>query len=256
MTFLDAAAEILKRAEEPLHYRELTRRALAQGLVQTEGRTPEATLYALVSLDMKRKRAGSRFQRVSPGVVALRSWEPTGSLEEERPEEEGDRRVRVPRFPLYSEAQAVIPIWDGQPRRKITGLRATLHDLLGSPKAPVDWSEPDEWIPARLTGDARELAEAIWRESNRRVNPRYVYGTWLLAQTYGLLTADESDEMRLTPRGSRFVANDSGGACRHRRRGGIIAPPRDSGGTRAGPPGQLSAGLGRIPKAPLSVPKR
>ena len=220
MRFLDAAAETLKRAEEPLHYRELTRRALAQGLVQTEGRTPEATLAALVSLDMKRKRAGSRFRRVSPGVVALRSWEPTGSLEEERPEEEGDRRVRVPLFPLYSEAQAVIPIWDGQPRRKITGLRATLHDLWGSPKAPVDWSEPDEWIPARLTGDARELAEAIWRESNRRVNPRYVYGPWRLAQTYGLLTADESDEMRLTPRGSRFVKRSvpSGLQLAHRRR--------------------------------------
>jgi restriction system protein len=44
MTFLDAAYEILKRAGQPLHYVEIASRALASGLLDTRGQTPEATM--------------------------------------------------------------------------------------------------------------------------------------------------------------------------------------------------------------------
>lgn len=44
MTYLDAAHEILKQAGQPLHYREITERALAQDLIQPTGLTPDATM--------------------------------------------------------------------------------------------------------------------------------------------------------------------------------------------------------------------
>ena len=37
MNFLDAAYEILEQAREPLHYIEITNRALSKGLLDTKG---------------------------------------------------------------------------------------------------------------------------------------------------------------------------------------------------------------------------
>jgi len=43
MQFKDAAYEILKAAGEPLHYSEITDRALKAGILTTSGQTPHAT---------------------------------------------------------------------------------------------------------------------------------------------------------------------------------------------------------------------
>ena len=43
MTFLEAALEILKRERKPLHYKELTERAMDKKLLTFVGRTPEVT---------------------------------------------------------------------------------------------------------------------------------------------------------------------------------------------------------------------
>jgi len=45
-TFLQAADEILRSAEGPLTAREITERALAQGLLTTHGRTPDQTMLS------------------------------------------------------------------------------------------------------------------------------------------------------------------------------------------------------------------
>lgn len=46
MTFLGAAEEVLRKSRKPLTVREITERALKQGLVHTKGKTPEATMSA------------------------------------------------------------------------------------------------------------------------------------------------------------------------------------------------------------------
>jgi restriction system protein len=69
MTFLDAAYEILKQAGQPLHYADIASHALAAGLLDTRGQTPEATMGSRLYVDTK--RPGSRFRRVSRGVFAL-----------------------------------------------------------------------------------------------------------------------------------------------------------------------------------------
>jgi hypothetical protein len=74
MSFLDAAYEILKEAGEPLHYREIARRALERGLIRTKGRTPEATLRTQLGTSIKRGLEGSSpspFYRVGRGVFGL-----------------------------------------------------------------------------------------------------------------------------------------------------------------------------------------
>ncbi len=74
MDALTAVETALTQANEPLHYREITRRILEQGLWQTEGHTPEATINARLAVDIQRGGAQSHFQRTAAGIFALRAW--------------------------------------------------------------------------------------------------------------------------------------------------------------------------------------
>ncbi len=70
---LDAAAVVLKEADGPLHYREITRRMLAGQVWTTSSKDPPNTLYASIAGDIANKGSDSRFVRAKPGVFALRS---------------------------------------------------------------------------------------------------------------------------------------------------------------------------------------
>lgn len=52
-TYLEAAKQILERAQGPLHYREVTRLALEQGLIKPDGASPEATMGSRLYVDAK-----------------------------------------------------------------------------------------------------------------------------------------------------------------------------------------------------------
>lgn len=67
----DAAARVLAEAGGPLHYREITRRAVECGLWKPGGKTPQATLNAAISAHIKHKGRASRFRRVGRGEFAL-----------------------------------------------------------------------------------------------------------------------------------------------------------------------------------------
>lgn len=47
---------------------------IARGLWKTQGATPEATVNSVIAVEIKRRGAASVFQRVAPGVYALRKW--------------------------------------------------------------------------------------------------------------------------------------------------------------------------------------
>jgi len=74
MDLLAAIEIVLSQVGTPLHYIELTRRVLDQGLWITKGRTPEATASARLSTDIHILGNKSRFQWTGPGMFALRSW--------------------------------------------------------------------------------------------------------------------------------------------------------------------------------------
>jgi hypothetical protein len=77
MQFKDAAYEILKQANKPLHYNEVTDQAIAAGLLETTGQTPHATMGALLYTDTL--NAKSRFRRGDQrGTFALKATAPTG----------------------------------------------------------------------------------------------------------------------------------------------------------------------------------
>ena len=71
MEALDAAAVVLKDADGPLPYREITERMLARKLWTTAGKTPWATVSARINGDIKNLGAASRFVRAARGRFAL-----------------------------------------------------------------------------------------------------------------------------------------------------------------------------------------
>jgi restriction system protein len=76
MTYLDAAYTILKAAGQPLHFEEITQRALAQKLIAPQGLTPEATMGSRLYTDTKQE--GSYFVRAGKGAFGLAQWQPKG----------------------------------------------------------------------------------------------------------------------------------------------------------------------------------
>ena len=83
LSFTDAAEEVLNRSvgKQSLHYGEITKHARQHGLIQTQGKTPEATMYAqiLTEIERRSKRGETpRFVKHGNGIVGLTKWLPSG----------------------------------------------------------------------------------------------------------------------------------------------------------------------------------
>lgn len=63
--------EVLEASDEPLHVKEITKRVLARGKTNLKGKTPEATVAAVLSVDI-RKNPESPFKKFDRGVFGLR----------------------------------------------------------------------------------------------------------------------------------------------------------------------------------------
>jgi len=73
MSMREAALKVLTLAGKPLHYQEITRRAIRAGLIRPEGKTPAYTLRARMGDDIQRN-ADSPFEWVSDGTYGLKVW--------------------------------------------------------------------------------------------------------------------------------------------------------------------------------------
>jgi restriction system protein len=122
--------------------------------------------------------------------------------------EETAYRVRTPLFPLYSEVRALLKIWPSVAKKAVLTLINALWEQNGTPQDPVDWTDPDTWIPERLTTENASLAQKIWQESGKQVHPRHVYGSYLFINSYELLFPDLHGDYQLSQRGEKFLAGD------------------------------------------------
>jgi len=68
---LDAAAQVLGEAGEPLNAKEIVDRMLERKLWSTGGKTPHATIYAAMIREIAAKGSDSRFRKVERGKFAL-----------------------------------------------------------------------------------------------------------------------------------------------------------------------------------------
>jgi restriction system protein len=113
--------------------------------------------------------------------------------------------VRVPIFPVYSQPRALANMWEGVPKKSVLSMINAIMSQTGTPQNPVDWSDPDEWIEERLTGENRDLALKIWA---MKVNPRYIYGAYLFLNLYKLLVTDPDGIYHVSDTGQKFIEED------------------------------------------------
>lgn len=78
-SFTDAAEQVLEQfgQKRPMHYRAITAKALELSWVATEGKTPEATMYAQILAEIRRwQQRGKqpRFVQYGRGYVGLSRW--------------------------------------------------------------------------------------------------------------------------------------------------------------------------------------
>ncbi len=75
MTFIEAAAEILRQAGKPLHYKEITELAIEKNLLSHVGKTPEVTMSHRLTAAVKKDDKEVPIVKVKPGIFALREWD-------------------------------------------------------------------------------------------------------------------------------------------------------------------------------------
>jgi hypothetical protein len=96
MTFLEAALKILTREGRPLHFKELTERAMTKKLLTFVGRTPEVTMQTQLTAAVK-KAPGNPFVRVKPGVFGLLRYPEVPPEEPPPPPEKAESTERPSR---------------------------------------------------------------------------------------------------------------------------------------------------------------
>lgn len=201
MTYIEAALAILGERDEPIHYVKLIEEMLALDDFTSGHSHPERALYTALAKEMERGEA-SRVARVAPGMFVSSSARRERDAAEESPEKS---RVRVPHFPLHAHVVVMLDVVVGQTKEAFLQLRADIRALTGNPQNPVDWTSPEEWIEARLSGTSAKIARDLWEGSSGSLNPRYTTGEWLLVNRYGLIEVDEGGDIVLSEAGERFA---------------------------------------------------
>ena len=117
--------------------------------------------------------------------------------------------VQTPLFQTYSDVRKLMYVLAGTTKKsEFLQFLKSIWDQTGTPQKPVDWSNPDEWIPQRLTGIDQSLAMSIWNKSQKSLNPRHIYGAYLFFNSFELLKADANGFLQTTERGKLFEAED------------------------------------------------
>ena len=68
---LDAAAQVLAKAKEPMRCKDIVDAMLGQGLWSTSGKTPHATIYAAIIREISKKGKDARFKKTDRGLFTV-----------------------------------------------------------------------------------------------------------------------------------------------------------------------------------------
>ena len=72
MSGLEAAYKILSESGKQMNARQICEMALDLGYWEPQGSTPEATISSAIIIEMRKKGAASRFERVGRGLFAIK----------------------------------------------------------------------------------------------------------------------------------------------------------------------------------------
>ncbi len=69
--FKEAAIKILKESSEPLSTNEITRKSIESGILETSAKSPEKSMAAVITVDIKLNGNGATFIKVDKGLYSL-----------------------------------------------------------------------------------------------------------------------------------------------------------------------------------------
>lgn len=74
LTFLEAAKAVLEEMKQPMHFKKIAEVAIQKKYLLSNGKTPEWTMGARLSTDIKKRGGKSEFIRTDNGKYGLRRW--------------------------------------------------------------------------------------------------------------------------------------------------------------------------------------
>lgn len=92
-SFKDVAFKVLQDAGKPLHSKTITDIALQQGLLNTAGNTPWATMNAQLVVDINKNGEASRFVKTSPSTFYLNSEYKSSQVSPEEKQEKKKQTI-------------------------------------------------------------------------------------------------------------------------------------------------------------------
>ena len=168
MNAFDAAIKILGEAEKPLHAREIVARILEAGIWTSKGKTPEATVGALIYSDIKKRGANSPFIKVAPQTFSLKVSTGTTSDSKIVPSSSTETAATTSTIPTgnsFSDCahRVLEEFGDRKPMhyRKITG-KAQIKGWL-----VTEGKTPEATMYAQMVSEIR-------RQQKRGEHPRFV----------------------------------------------------------------------------------
>lgn len=180
MTFTEAAAEVLRLAGKPLHYKEITELAVEKNLLSHVGKSPEVTMGARLAALLKKEDKTNPIVRVKPGVFALRDWnekkkkatkQDAAEVDADDQDAEGSEVNALEVEAATRLQQAQLPFdEDDQPVRKVSGEDALRADLAASGAEVFDDEDDDDQpilAPPPSSSDDAAAADA-GADGNRR----------------------------------------------------------------------------------------
>ncbi|MBX3226683.1 MAG: restriction endonuclease [Labilithrix sp.] len=146
MTFTEAAAEVLRIAGKPLHYKEITELAIEKNLLSHVGKSPEVTMGARLAALLKKEDKENPIVRVKPGVFALREWDgKKGKKKVEAAEAEAEEAADVEVNALELEARTMgEPDDEDDEPIEVSGEDALRADLAASAAEMFDDEDDDD----------------------------------------------------------------------------------------------------------------
>jgi len=153
MTFTEAAAEVLRIAGKPLHYKEITELAIEKNLLSHVGKSPEVTMGARLAALLKKEDKENPIIRVKPGVFGLREWDgkkkKKGAVDDGAAELEESADVEVNALELEAAARGPEPEAaevedEDEAATEVSGEDALRADLAASGAEMFDDEEDDD----------------------------------------------------------------------------------------------------------------
>lgn len=204
MTWHEAIQKVLSEENAPLHYQEITRLIFEKGYKNTEGATPEATVNAQITADIKHNFSSTNYIKVDKGTFTLKSKTEFSSTEdlvsdetiEEILEEELYESV-IHSYGMFWSRDKVL--WKSNP------------DIFGTSQSSTTLINFNKQIGIYLLYDGREIiyvgqaikqpiGERLYQHTIDRLNGRWDRFSW-----FGLYSVKNNGELKIIDETNRAI---------------------------------------------------